>query len=102
MGGGKLCQLIPRRPYIPHPLPLCCNYPVLECPSGSVVVTSNALRYVSSFLVVGGDDKCLGEHASRLRPSHYQTREQSQQQTLGEAQKEGGITTTNTAVNLDT
>ena len=24
----------------PHPLPLCCNYPVLKCPSASIVVTS--------------------------------------------------------------
>ena len=24
----------------PHPLPLCCNYPVQKCPSASIVVTS--------------------------------------------------------------
>ena len=30
----------PRRPYFPHPLALCCNYPVSKCPSASIVVTS--------------------------------------------------------------
>ena len=33
--------------YIPHPLPLCCNYPVLTYPSASIVVTST-LRVKSS------------------------------------------------------
>ena len=27
-GLGEVVRLIPRRPYIPHPLPLSCNYPV--------------------------------------------------------------------------
>ena len=27
----------------PHPLPLCCNYPVLKCLSASVVVTSTLI-----------------------------------------------------------
>ena len=33
-------QLIPRRPYILHALPLCYNYPVSKCPSASIVMTS--------------------------------------------------------------
>ena len=28
-----------RRPYFPHPLALCCDYPVSKCPSASIVVT---------------------------------------------------------------
>ena len=31
---------VPLRPYFPHPLALCCDYPVLKCPSASIVVTS--------------------------------------------------------------
>ena len=33
------CVLVPRRPYFPHPLALCCHYPVSKCPSASIVVT---------------------------------------------------------------
>ena len=41
VGYGEVeCQIVPRRPYIPHRLPLCCNYPVQKCPSALVVVTS--------------------------------------------------------------
>ena len=29
-----------RRPYFPHPLALCCHYPVSKCHSASIVVTS--------------------------------------------------------------
>ena len=31
---------MPRRPYFPHPLALCCHYPALKCRSASIVVTS--------------------------------------------------------------
>ena len=31
---------IPRRPYFPHPLALCCHYPVSKYCSASIVVTS--------------------------------------------------------------
>ena len=37
--GGKQCRLVPRRPYFPHPLALCCDYPVSKCLSASIVVT---------------------------------------------------------------
>ena len=30
---------VPRRPYFPHPLVLCCHYPVSRCCSASIVVT---------------------------------------------------------------
>ena len=36
-------EVVPARtspPYLPHPLALCCNYPVSKCPSASIVVTS--------------------------------------------------------------
>ena len=33
-------MLVPRRPYFPHPLALCCHYPVSKCRSASIVVTS--------------------------------------------------------------
>ena len=33
-------SLVPRRPYFPHPLALCCHYPVSKYCSASVVVTS--------------------------------------------------------------
>ena len=39
-GMGEVVPALPRRPYFPHPLALCCNYPVSKCPSASVVVTS--------------------------------------------------------------
>ena len=39
-GRGKKCRLVPRRPYFPHPLTLCCNYPFSKCPSASIVMTS--------------------------------------------------------------
>ena len=32
--------LVPRRPYFPHSLALCCHYPVSKCRSASIVVTS--------------------------------------------------------------
>ena len=38
--GEVVPWLVPHRPYISHPLPLCCNYPVKNCPSASIVVTS--------------------------------------------------------------
>ena len=36
---GKQRRLVPRRPYFPHPLALCCHYPVSKCCSASIVVT---------------------------------------------------------------
>ena len=38
--GGSLCSFVPCHPYIPHPLPLCCNYPAKKCLSVSVAMTS--------------------------------------------------------------
>ena len=32
--------VLARRPYFPHPLTLCCHYPVSKCCSASIVVTS--------------------------------------------------------------
>ena len=32
-------QLLPRRPYFPHPLALCCHCPVSKCRCGSIAVT---------------------------------------------------------------
>ena len=32
----------------PHPLPLCCNYPVYKCPSASIAVTSTLRVNVDS------------------------------------------------------
>ena len=32
-------MLVPRRPYFPHPLALCCHYPVSKCHSASTTVT---------------------------------------------------------------
>ena len=37
---GKWCRLVPRRPYFPHSLALCCHYPVSKCRSASIVATS--------------------------------------------------------------
>ena len=37
---ARTSPTLPRRPYIPHPLALCCHYPVSKCPSASIVVTS--------------------------------------------------------------
>ena len=41
-GAGSSMEVvgIPRRPYFPHPLALCCDYPVSKCLSASIVVTS--------------------------------------------------------------
>ena len=34
-------EVVPaHRPYFPHPLALCCQYPVSKCLSASIVVTS--------------------------------------------------------------
>ena len=30
---------LPRRAYFPHPLALCCHYPVSKCRSASIAVT---------------------------------------------------------------
>ena len=43
-------RLVPRRPYIPPPLALCCHYPVSKCRSASIAVTGT-LR-VNIFLIV--------------------------------------------------
>ena len=33
-------EVVPARtPYFPHPLALCCHYPVSKCPSASIVAT---------------------------------------------------------------
>ena len=32
-------EVVPCRPYFPHPLALCCHYPVSKCHSASIVVT---------------------------------------------------------------
>ena len=38
--GEQQLYTTPRRPYFPHPLALCCHYPVSKCRSASIVVTS--------------------------------------------------------------
>ena len=38
-----MVEVVPARTsptLLPHPLALCCDYPVLKCPSASIVVTS--------------------------------------------------------------
>ena len=39
-GMGEAVPARTCRPYLPHPLALCCNYPVSKCPSASIVATS--------------------------------------------------------------
>ena len=36
---GEVVSLVPRQPYFPHPLAMCCHYPVLKCHSASIAVT---------------------------------------------------------------
>ena len=48
-GMGKWCRLVPRRPYFPHPLALCCHYPVSKCRSASIAVTGTLrVRYYTN------------------------------------------------------
>ena len=45
-------QIVPRRPYFPHPLALCCHCPVSKCHSASVVVTGIVRVNCSAFIVL--------------------------------------------------
>ena len=38
--GGSSAGSYLADPYLPHPLALCCHYPVSKCPSASIVATS--------------------------------------------------------------
>ena len=57
--GGS--RLVPRRPYLPHPLALCCNYRVSKCPSASIVATSTLRvnRCIATMQAIHGPT-CIG------------------------------------------
>ena len=65
-------------PYLPHPLALCCNYPVSKCPSASIVATSTLRVKVMQLACRDTNDHfnlpdgflwvCTGQHTYFITP----------------------------------
>ena len=74
LGHGEVVSARTSPTLLPHPLALCCHYPVSKCPSASIVVTGT-LRVKSCALIMrkeqlGGKWQASGRHSLPANSTH--------------------------------